>query len=116
MQEQLDPELWKFGLTMIAAIMGLIIVSGAVVAGIYFKSHPEQATKSTNQFLESQSAIRLLTVIVVVIAACALSVLHVLTDGAIAILSGITGYVLGGLPANSKSEENVNKKDTTRLE
>lgn len=106
MQEQFNPELWRFGLTVIAVITGLLIVGGAVVASIYFKSTPEQAAIQTSEFLKSQSALRLLTVALVVIAACTLSVMHVLNEGAIAILSGVAGYVLGGLPAISKSEAN----------
>ena len=108
MSDQLDPTLWKYGITVLAIVMGLLVVSGAIVASIYFKSAPEHAAQGSNDFFKSQSATRLLTVMLVVSAACVLSLFHVLNDGAIAILSGITGYVLGGLP--SANAENDNKK------
>jgi Na+/H+ antiporter NhaD/arsenite permease-like protein len=117
MSDQLDPVLWKYGLTVMATLMGVIIISAAVVANTYFKSSPEHAAKGSNEFLKSQSSTRLLTVLLVVSAACVLSIFHVLNDGAVAILSGITGYVLGGLPAvspsNDKSPEK--SKDTDNL-
>ncbi len=99
MGERLDPELWKIGFETVAVLIGVLIVSGAVVASIYFWKNPEGATKESNRFFRSQSAIRLLTVLVVVCAATILSLFHSLNEGAIAIFSGITGYVLGGLPS-----------------
>jgi hypothetical protein len=107
MPDQLDPTLWKYGITVLAILMGVLVVSGAIVASIYFKSAPEHASQGSNDFFKSQSAIRLLTVMVVVSAACVLSLFHVLNDGAIAILSGIIGYVLGGLPSENSFD---NKK------
>lgn len=106
MSDQLDPALWKYGITVLTILMGVLVVSGAVVASIYFKSAPEHAAQGSNDFFKSQSATRLLTVMLVVSAACVLSLFHVLNDGAIAILSGITGYVLGGLPSADSFDGN----------
>ena len=50
MIEHLDPALWKFGITVIAILIGLLILSAAAVAGIYFKSAPQQAAIESNKF------------------------------------------------------------------
>lgn len=107
---QLDPELWRYGMTLLSAIFGVLIISAATVASIYFKN--TDSSSETNDFFKSQSATRLLTVLVVVSAACVLSLFHALNDGAIAILSGITGYVLGGLPAQKSPDSD--KQDKTK--
>jgi uncharacterized membrane protein required for colicin V production len=87
-------------------LIGLLIVCAAIVASVYFKDAPEDATVETNEFFKSQSEIRLFMVLIVVAATCVLSLFHVLNDGAIAILSGITGYVLGGLLSDGKTIDN----------
>lgn len=106
MSEQFDPELWRFGVTIFSILIGLLIVSGTIVAVIYFKNAPQQASIESNKFLRSQSSIRILTVLVVVFATCVLSLFHALDDGVMAIFSGITGYVLGGIPAIKQSGNN----------
>lgn len=103
--DQLDPTLWKYGITVLAIVIGILIVSGAAVASSYFKNAPKDGPRESNDFFKSQSATRLLTVMLVTAAACFLSLFHVLNDGAIAILSGITGYVLGGLPSANTDKD-----------
>ena len=106
MLDQLDPNLWKYCITVISILIGVLIVCGSAVAIIYFRSASPHVTEKSNEFFKNPSATRLLTVLVVVSAACVLSLFHVLNDGAIAILSGITGYVLGGIPSANSSDIN----------
>jgi glucose uptake protein GlcU len=97
--EMVNPDLWKYGMTLIIGSLTVFFLCGAYVAGKYFQSSPQRATEDTNNFLTSQGAVRLATVGAVAFVVCILSLFGVLNEGAIAILSGITGYVLGGIPA-----------------
>ena len=94
-----NPDLWKYGMTLIIGSLTVFFLCGAYVAGKYFQSSPQRATEDTNNFLTSQGAVRLAPVGAVAVGVCILSLFGVLNEGAIAILSGITGYVLGGIPA-----------------
>jgi hypothetical protein len=108
MLEHLTSDNLKFGITLLFILFGLLIVSisGAFVANTYFESAPKDAPVETNKFLKSQSSLRLLTVLAVVSAVSILSLFGPLGEGVIAIFSGITGYVLGGIPAVNKTNEN----------
>ncbi len=102
---ELDPELWKFGFSLIIGGLIVFILCWAYVTTKYFKASPSDAVEHTNRFLGSETSVRLATVAAVTFVVCILSLFGSLSEGAIAILSGITGYVLGGLSSPSKKDK-----------
>ena len=109
--EGLDPSLWKYGMSLLIGGLVVFFLAGAYVITKYFKSPSGTATENTKDFLKSQAAVRLATVGAVAFVVCILSLFNSLNEGAIAILSGITGYVLGGLPAPYSISSKNNSDD-----
>ncbi len=79
------------------------IVSGLTIVGAiaFYQAGAGQA-KTFTLLIQRAGALQLITVLTIVIGACLLTVLgKINSEGIVSILSGIAGYVLGGL---SKSE------------
>ncbi|GJQ59491.1 MAG: hypothetical protein D8M57_09675 [Candidatus Scalindua sp. AMX11] len=109
---ELDPELWKFGFSLIIGGLIVFFLCGAYVITKYFKASPNDAVERTNAFLGSEASVRLATVAAVTFVVCILSLFGSLSEGAIAILSGITGYVLGGLSPSSKKGKSTKENES----
>ena len=87
-------------------ISGLLVFG--VVGGIAFSKTAKGAGRSFGLLFERGNFLRILTVLFVVIAVIFLSLTGKLDEGAVAVLSGVAGYVLGGLEkqeTNRKSAE-----------
>lgn len=81
------------GATALIFIVALVVF--AAVAKAAFQSQRPGAPTSLGLLFQRSDSLRLATVIIVVLAVVYLAIVDKLNDGAIAILSGIVGYVLG---------------------
>ena len=86
-------------------VIGGIVVIGLIIFGILLVRSNSDNTKAFIDVIgRDNNGIKLATVVVVVFAALAMSLVDKLNDGLIAILSSIVGYVLGGLHRKSEKE------------
>lgn len=84
-------------------LFGLAIIAFAVVGGIaFYKSNQGQA-KSFGLLFERGNFLRLATAVLIILATILLAALGKLnSEGVAAILSGVAGYVLGGMDRQGK--------------
>ena len=81
----------------LAIIVCLTLVFG-IVGGIAFKRAERGAAKTFSLLFERAQALKMSAVILIVLSSVVLGLLHVIdSNGIVGILSGIAGYVLGGL-------------------
>ena len=92
----------------VSVLVALWILAFLIVGSIAFWRTEKGAAKTFSLMFKRGDFLRILTVMFVVLAVIWLSAMNALTPGAIAILSGVAGYVLGGL---GKSLQNDSDKD-----
>ena len=107
MEQAIDPELVKVAIYSISAIFIAGFLAFAVVGGIAFSKVTKGAGKSFGLLFERGNFLRISTVMCVVLAVILLSVLGVLNEGAVAVLSGVAGYVLGGLEKDKNNQDSA---------
>lgn len=105
MEQSIDPELVKVAIYSISAIFIAGFLVFAVVGGIAFSKVTKGAGKSFGLLFERGNFLRISTVMFVVLAVILLSILGVLNEGAVAVLSGVAGYVLGGLEKDKNNQD-----------
>lgn len=93
----------------ITIIIGLICIAFIVVGSIAFWRTQKGAAKSFGLLFQRGNFLRIGTVVMVVVATIFLAIAEKLSEGAVAVLSGVAGYVLGGLD-RSKEDENVDNE------
>jgi hypothetical protein len=100
--------------TVVYAFTGVIVaalVAFAVVGGIAFSKVERGAGKSFGLMFSRGNFLRISTVVFCVFAVVVLAFAGKLSEGAVAVLSGIAGFVLGGVSkdgASPPSSENGN--------
>ena len=89
-------------------IVGVVaIVCFTLLGFIAFKKTEKGAAKSFGLLFQRGDFLKLLTVISVVSAVLFLSLADKLTQGAISLLSGLAGYILGTMNLAKKDESNI---------
>ena len=100
--------------TVAIIVMGFICVTAiaatAVVGRAAFASSRKGATKSFGLLFER--AVRFATVCLIVLAVTVLAMLGSLTDGAIGVLSGVAGFVLGSATTSRATTPSRNTRGT----
>ena len=91
------PQLAWLAIICLSIMTGLSVVGAAVVSALVSWKDPQQATNAFAGLVEGGNSIRLLSTIVVVVAASFLALSGALTDGAISLLRSVAGFMLGGL-------------------
>ena len=87
-------------------LVAIMLVIGATIVGFQAaKAGGVPADKLLQTIAQNETGVRLATVLAVVSAAIALAIAGKLTEGVVALLSSVAGYVLGGLKARSAGEE-----------
>lgn len=82
----------------LVVLFGLAIVAFAVVGGIAFYRAGQGQAKSFGLLFERGNFLRLATAVLIILAAILLAAINKLNpEGVAAILSGVAGYVLGGM-------------------
>lgn len=100
--------------TVVYAFAGVIVatlIAFAVVGGIAFSKTERGAGKSFGLMFSRGNFLRISTVVFCVFAVVVLAFAGKLSEGAVAVLSGIAGFVLGGVSkdgTSSSSSENGN--------
>ena len=92
--------------TVVYAFTGVIIAAlaaFAVVGGIAFSKVERGAGKSFGLMFTRGNFLRISTVVFCVFAVVVLAVAGKLSEGAVAVLSGISGFVLGGVSKDGTS-------------
>jgi L-asparagine transporter-like permease len=92
--------------TVVYAFAGVIVAAlfaFAVVGGIAFSKVERGAGKSFGFMFSRGNFLRISTVVFCVFAVVVLAFADKLSEGAVAVLSGISGFVLGGVSKDSTS-------------
>jgi hypothetical protein len=106
--QALSPEMLRYlaEVALYATICVVVITAGLTIVGTiaFYRAERGQA-KTFSLLMQRAGALQLIAVLTIVVGACLLTVLgRISSDGIVSILSGIAGYVLGGL---SKSGQGV---------
>jgi len=81
----------------ISVVLSVTIIGLSVVSYVSFHKDNKVASEYLTRVFEGGSALRLMTVLAVILSATVLSLAGQLKEGTIALLSGVAGYVLGGI-------------------
>ena len=101
----MDVDLAKFGIVVFAIVCALCVAVGGIVLAIAFRKDPKEATETVRTFFEGGNALRVATVLAVLGTITVLSFASKLTEGVLTLMSGIVGYVLGGLHRGEESRK-----------
>jgi len=85
-----------------------VAVCATVVGGIAFWKTDKGAAKTFSLLIERANALQMAAVVLIVMGGCSLRIMNLISaDATVSILSGIAGYVLGGVSrkTSSKSDE-----------
>jgi hypothetical protein len=86
----------------LVVLFGLAIIGFTVVGGIAFYKAGQGQAKSFGLLFERGNFLRLATAVLIILAAILLAAINKLNpEGVAAILSGVAGYVLGGMDRKS---------------
>jgi len=109
-----NPGLVESALISFAFVLTVVFATFATSTWAAFRSQRQGAPKSLGLLFQRAGILRLMTVLIVIFATVVLQLLHSLGEGAIAILSGIAGYVLGGIEKNSEKANAEDEKEKTQ--
>lgn len=93
----MNAELARVAMLCLSVVLGLTVVGASVVSCFVARNRPEESTAALLGLIEGGNAVRLLTTVGVIVVACFLALAGSLTDGAIALLSSVAGFMLGGV-------------------
>lgn len=93
----MDAQLAWLAILCLAITVGLAFIGAAVVSALVAWKQPQQATNALIGLVEGGNSIRLLSTFCVIIAATFLALTGALSEGAIALLSSVAGFMLGGI-------------------
>lgn len=111
MTETVNTNLNELVIYSLTSILLLIILVSSVAAIIAIIKTPDVASESLKEFFNGGDALKILTVFAVLITATFLALASQLSEAAIALLSSISGYVLGAMKNSKKSEDALNKNN-----
>jgi len=97
MPSPVDIEMLRTVVYAFTVVIVVALVAFAVVGGIAFQKIERGAGKSFGLMFSRGNFLRISTVVFCIFAVVVLAIAGKLTEGAIAILSGIAGFVLGGV-------------------
>ena len=95
------------------AALGITALSFTTTAIVAFRRAPQNMNPAYTFSLmfERAKALQMITVILIVVAVAFLALVRIIEpNGVVAILSGIAGYVLGGIRRGSKEDEEKEEK------
>jgi hypothetical protein len=86
--------------------LGIVVAGFAIVGGIAFWRTPTGSAKTFSLLLQGGNALRMITVILIVVVATLLALIGKIEGAAVVgIVSGIVGYVLAGLERSKANED-----------
>ena len=102
---RLDPELAKAGLWVLGIVAALTLIAAGSIGFTAVWKQSDQSKTIVSDAIRGGIVMRMGTIFGIVTAACVLALCGALNEGAIAFLSGIAGYVLGGIQKPSGDRE-----------
>jgi len=93
----MNAELAQVAMLCVSVILGLAVAGAAVVSSLVALKRPEESKAAILGLAEGGNAVRLLTTMGVIVVVCFLALAGSLTNGAIALLSSVAGFMLGGV-------------------
>jgi len=93
----MNPELSRIAILCISVILTIAFVGATIVSGVVARQRPEESTQALLGLVEGGNSIRLLSTLAVVVVATFLALAGSLTEGTIALLSSVAGFMLGGV-------------------
>lgn len=103
MSNPIDIEILRTVVYAFSAVIVAALAAFAVVGGIAFSKVERGAGKSFGLMFSRGNFLRISTVVFCVFAVVVLAFAGKLTEGAVAVLSGIAGFVLGGVSTDGAS-------------
>ena len=103
MSDVVDSQLALWGVIGICAIIIVALGAFTVIAVVFLREKPDEIHECIEIILGSELALQLLAVSAIVVALLFLGIAGRLTEGAIAILGSVGGYVLGNLSKGARS-------------
>ena len=88
----------------IAGLYALVVISVTIIIVVAIFRIQVGHSNSVKNLFEQTRFLELTTVLVIIISGTFLALSHTLSEGIAALLSGVAGYVLGGL-SNQKSKK-----------
>jgi len=98
-----NQDLSELAIYALSGILVVAIVVSGVAAFCAIRKAPEVASESLKEFFNGGNALKILTVFAVLITSAFLALAGQLSEGAIALLSSISGYILGTMQ-NAKQD------------
>lgn len=87
----------RLAMLCLSTLLGLAVIGATIVSSLVARTRPEQSTAALLGLVHGGNSIRLLTTFGVVLVMCFLALAGSLTEGAIALLSSVVGFMLGGV-------------------
>ncbi|MDR2195547.1 MAG: hypothetical protein LBE50_02935 [Gallionellaceae bacterium] len=97
-----DIEMLRIVVCAFASVLIVALIAFAIIGRTAFSKVERGAGKSFGFMFSRGNFLRISTVVFCIFAVVVLAITGKLSDGAIAVLSGIAGFVLGGTSTNSR--------------
>ena len=106
MPSSIDIEILKTVIYAFTTVLVIALIAFAVVGSVVFSKVERGAGKSFGLLFSRGNFLRISTVVFCIFEVVALAISGKLTEGAVAVISGIAGFVLGGVSKeNSEASE-----------
>jgi len=86
----------RLAMLCLSVLLGLGVIGATVVSSLVARVRPDQSVAALLGLVHGGNSIRLLTTFGVVLVMCFLALADALNEGAIALLSSVAGFMLGG--------------------
>jgi hypothetical protein len=103
----MDLDIAQFALVIYGAVFALACVAIAILLAVFFWKDPSATTAVIKTFYDGGNGLRIVTVVAVLATATVLAFGGHLSEGVLSLLSGVAGFVLGGLRPGEKTAESV---------
>lgn len=95
----------RLGLCLTIMVV-VVSVCATIIGGIAFWKTEKGGAKTFSLLVQRASAIQMATVVLIILGACSLRMLNLISSEAVvSILSGVAGYVLGGVSRSSAKND-----------
>ena len=95
----------RLAMLCLSTLLGLAVIGATVVSALVARNRPEQSTAAFLGLVQGGNSIRLLTTFGIVLVMCFLALAGSLSEGAIALMSSVVGFMLGGFKRETGEEK-----------
>ena len=101
----------EFVLFVYACVFGIAIVAGGIAVASLFRTDSARAVEALKAFYDGGNGLRIVTVLTVLATVGVLAFADKLSPGVLSLLSGVAGFVLGGLTPPRKRPSQGQRED-----